>query len=128
MSKQNSLDILIIDDDRIILDSLCDFLSHEGYRTTAACSMSEANDLLKRREFALVITEMNLPDGSGFELLTGIKQNNPKTVVIIITGYGTIESAVESIKNGAYDYLTKPVIDDELVLAVERAKEWLLED
>ena len=62
-----------------------------------------------------------MPHGDGFELLSAIKRNYPQTVVIIITGYGTIESDVEAIKMGAYDYLTKPIIDDDLLLAVERA-------
>ena len=53
-----------------------------------------------------------MPDADGFELLRVVKQRHPETVVILITGYGTIESAVEAIKMGAYDYLTKPVIDD----------------
>jgi DNA-binding NtrC family response regulator len=65
--------------------------------------------------------DINLPDGDGFELLDLLKKNYPQTVAIVITGYGTIESAVRAIKNGAYDYLTKPIIDDELRLAIERA-------
>jgi DNA-binding NtrC family response regulator len=64
---------------------------------------------------------VNLPDGDGLELLETIKQEHPQTVVIVITGYGTIESAVKAIKQGAYDYLTKPLTDDELRMAVERA-------
>ena len=61
------------------------------------------------------------PDGDGLDLLDIIRRDYPQTVVIVITGYGTIESAVKAIKQGAYDYLTKPIIDDELRLAVERA-------
>jgi len=114
-------DILIVDDDRIILDSLCEFLSLEGYRTTAARSVTRAIGELQKQSFSLVLTDMNLPDGDGFELLSIIKKNYPKTVPIVITGYGTIESAVEAIKMGAHDYLTKPIIDDELLLSVERA-------
>lgn len=113
--------ILIVDDDKIILDSLCEFLKLEGYSAIGADSFKLAISRLQRNRFSLVITDVNLPDGSGFELLNHIKQNYPQTVVIIVTGYGTIESAVEAIKMGAYDYLTKPVIDDELRLTVERA-------
>ena len=113
--------ILIVDDDRIILDSLCEYLSLEGYETAGAESFTEAVALLKSRSFTLVITDVNMPDGDGFEILAQVRKNFPKTVVIVITGYGTIESAVEAIKMGAYDYLTKPVVDDELLLAVERA-------
>lgn len=113
--------ILVVDDDRIILDSLCEFLSLEGYAATAAESFAEAAAALQRQSFSLVIADVNIPDGSGFELLSVVRKNYPQTVVIIITGYGTIESAVEAIKMGAYDYLTKPIVDDDLLLGVERA-------
>ncbi len=118
MAKAN---ILVVDDDRIILDSLCEFLSLEGYAATAAESFKEATAALQTQAFALVIADVNIPDGDGFELLSVIRKNYPQTVVIIITGYGTIESAVEAIKMGAYDYLTKPIVDDDLLIGVERA-------
>lgn len=113
--------ILIVDDDAIILDSLCEFLKIEGYATRGASTLAQARKMLDQQSFALVITDVNMPDGDGFELLETIRRDYPRTVVIMITGYGTIESAVEAIKNGAYDYLTKPIIDDDLLLAVERA-------
>jgi DNA-binding NtrC family response regulator len=113
--------VLIVDDDRIILDSLSEFLTIEGYETVSADSYKSAVGELKKFTFSLVLTDVNLPDGGGMELLEYVKGRYPQTVVIIITGYGTIESAVEFIKKGAYEYLTKPVVDDELLLAVERA-------
>jgi DNA-binding NtrC family response regulator len=113
--------ILIVDDDQIILDSLCEFLGIEGYHTAGASTVSDAKNKLRDQSFALVITDVNLPDGDGFEILDLVKENHPQTVVLLITGYGTIESAVKAIKKGAYDYLTKPIIDDDLLLAVERA-------
>jgi DNA-binding NtrC family response regulator len=113
--------ILIIDDDQIILDSLCEFLTLDGYAVVGATNIKQAVSELRKQTFALVITDVNMPDGDGFELLDIIKKNYPQTVVIVITGYGTIESAVQAIKQGAYDYLTKPIIDDELRLAIERA-------
>lgn len=114
-------DILVVDDDKIIMDSLCEFLSLEGYATKGTASFAEAVAILARQRFSLVVTDVNMSDGDGLELLSIIKKNYPETVVIIITGYGTIESAVAAIRMGAYDYLTKPVIDDELLLAIERA-------
>ncbi len=113
--------ILIVDDDRIILDSLCEFLNLEGYRTTPARSVTRAIGELQKQSFSLALTDVNMPDGDGFELLSIIRKNYPKTVPIVITGYGTIESAVEAIKMGAHDYLTKPIIDDDLLLSVERS-------
>jgi len=113
--------ILVVDDDKIILDSLCEFLSLEGFQTSGAETLKSAVAELQKRSYCLVITDVNLPDGDGFELLNIIRKDYPQTVVIVISGYGTIESAVRAIKNGAYDYLSKPIVDDELRLAVERA-------
>jgi len=113
--------ILVVDDDRIILDSLCEFLLLEGLETKGTETLKGALSELEKRSYSLVITDVNLPDGDGFDLLEAVSKNYPQTVVIVITGYGTIESAVRAIKRGAYDYLTKPIIDDELRLAVERA-------
>lgn len=113
--------ILVIDDDRIILDSLCEFLSLEGFQTSGAETLKGAVAKLRQQSYSLVLTDVNLPDGDGLDLLEIIKNEYPQTVVIVITGYGTIESAVRAIKQGAYDYLTKPIIDDDLRLAVERA-------
>jgi DNA-binding NtrC family response regulator len=113
--------ILVIDDDRIILDSLREFLSLEGFQTDGAEALKDALARLREENYSLVITDVSLPDGDGLELLDIIRKEYPQTVVIVITGYGTIESAVRAIKLGAYDYLTKPIIDDELRLVVERA-------
>jgi DNA-binding NtrC family response regulator len=113
--------ILIIDDDKIILDSLCEFLSSEGFEAEGAETYKSALSKLENNRYNLVITDINLPDGDGFEILDMLKNKHPQTVAIVITGYGTIESAVTSIKRGAHDYLTKPIIDDELRMAVARA-------
>ena len=113
--------ILVIDDDKIISDSLCEFLTLEGFRASGAETLKSALTMLEREDYSLVLTDVNLPDGDGLELLDIIRNDYPQTVAIVITGYGTIESAVKAIKQGAYDYLTKPIIDDELRLAVERA-------
>ncbi|MHC5073649.1 MAG: sigma-54-dependent transcriptional regulator [Planctomycetota bacterium] len=113
--------ILVVDDDKIILRSLCDFLNEEGYETQGVQTLKEALESLQNRNYSLVITDLNLPDGDGFDLLDAINNDHSQTVVITITGYGTIESAVQAIKRGAYDYLTKPIVDDDLRLAVERA-------
>jgi DNA-binding NtrC family response regulator len=113
--------ILIADDDKIILDSLCEFLSLEGFRTKGAETLKAALTELEKQNYNLVITDINLPDGNGFELLDTVEKNYPQTVVIAITGYGSIESAVKAIRRGAYEYLTKPIVDDELRLVVERA-------
>jgi DNA-binding NtrC family response regulator len=113
--------ILVVDDDKIIVDSLCEFLTLEGFQAGGVESFRGAVANLQKQSYPLVIMDINLPDGDGFELLDLVRRSYPQTVVIVITGYGTIESAVRAIKKGAYDYLTKPIVDDELRLAIERA-------
>jgi len=113
--------ILLVDDDQIILDSLGGFLELEGYDVTTARTIAKAIDCLKASEFNLALTDVSMPTSNGFELLRHVRSNHPDVVVILITGYGTIESAVEAIKLGAYDYLTKPIIDDDVRMAVQRA-------
>ncbi|MDD5457779.1 MAG: sigma-54 dependent transcriptional regulator [Phycisphaerae bacterium] len=119
MSEKNR--ILVVDNDQIILDSLCKFLNSEGLVATGVKSFEQAVSELNKTTYSLVITEMGLDDGDGFELLDLIKNNFPQTVVVIITAYGSIENAVKAIKRGAYDYLTKPLVDDELRITVARA-------
>ncbi len=113
--------VLLVDDDRIILDSLGEFLRLEGYTVEPASSINEALEVMDDQPADLIISDVNMPGGNGFELLHVIRRRYPQTVAIMMTGYGTIESAVEAIKMGAYDYLTKPIIDDELKVCVERA-------
>ncbi len=113
--------ILVVDDDKIILDSLCEFLSMEGFQAKGAETLKGALAEMQHKHYCLVITDVNLPDGDGLDLLDAVRKDYPQTVVIVITGYGTIESAVRAIKRGAYDYLTKPIVDDELRLAIDRA-------
>jgi len=118
MTKGN---ILVVDDDKIILDSLCEFLNEDGFDAQGCQSIGKAVSQLEKQAYCLVIADVNLPDGNGFDLLEKIKKEYRQTVVILITGHGSIEHAVRAIKQGAYDYLTKPIIDDELRMAVERA-------
>ncbi len=118
-TKENN--ILVVDDDKIIRDSLCDFLAQEGFQSTGVEKFKDAAMELQRQNYSVVITDANLPDGNGFELLELIKKDYPQAVVLMITGNGTIEGAVKAIKKGAYDYLTKPLVDDELRMVLERA-------
>jgi len=113
--------VLLVDDDRIIVDSLAEFLRLEGYEVDGADSVDAAAAALERQPYHVVITDINMPKADGFELLRMLRERWPEVVSIVITGYGTIESAVEAIKMGAYDYLTKPLSDDEISLTVKRA-------
>jgi len=113
--------ILVVDDDEIIVTSLSEFLQLEGYGVEAASSFQEASAHLAAGAFRVVVADVSMPEVDGFELLKLVRNRYPDTAVIMITGYGTIESAVEAIKRGAFDYLTKPIIDDEIKLVIERA-------
>ncbi len=113
--------ILVVDDDRIILDSLGEFLRLEGYEIQIATSFDGAVQVIDRQPVDLIISDVNMPGGNGFELLYVVRRKSPETAVIMMTAYGTIESAVEAMRMGAYDYLTKPIIDEELNVCVERA-------
>ncbi len=113
--------IVVVDDDRIIVESLREFLRLEGYEVEAAVCFAEAVRELERGLVDLVLADVNMPGANGFELLHVIRKRFPETVAVMMTAYGTIESAVEAIKMGAYDYLTKPIVDDELRVCVERA-------
>jgi DNA-binding NtrC family response regulator len=103
-----------------MLDSLGGYLTSQGYQVLGVRSFGKAIEQLRKQTFSLVIADDNMTDGTCVELLGIIKKNYPQTITVVITGYGTIESAVEAIKMGAYDYLPKPIIDDDLLLAVER--------
>ena len=113
--------MLVVDDDHIILDSLSEFLQLEGFEVEAALDFPRALQIIEHKGVDLILCDVNMPGGNGFELLHCVRKRFPETVVVMMTAYGTIESAVEAIKMGAYDYLTKPIIDDELKVCIERA-------
>jgi DNA-binding NtrC family response regulator len=120
--------ILIVDDDPIVSESLAEFLRAEGHNPATAASGEEALTLLAAAEsteppqpFALVITDVAMPAMDGLELLRRISKDHPGTAAIVLTAYGTIESAVQALRHGAADYLTKPVVDAELRMSLGRA-------
>jgi two-component system response regulator AtoC len=113
--------ILIVDDDQIIVESLGEMLRLEGFDVQTARSLGAALDVFEQSPIELLLTDINMPDGDGFELLHTVRKRFPETVAIMMTGYGTIDSAVEAIKMGAYDYLTKPIVDEDLLLCIQRA-------
>jgi DNA-binding NtrC family response regulator len=100
---------------------MADWLREQGYQVDTARSFAEASEAIEGKTFEVVLADIRLGDGDGFDLLAQCRQQCPGTSVIMITGYGTVESAVEAIRLGAFDYLTKPLIDQELEMAIERA-------
>ncbi|KPJ69951.1 hypothetical protein AMJ44_01310 [candidate division WOR-1 bacterium DG_54_3] len=115
--------VLIVDDEKIIQDSCSQILKKEGYRVKVATDGKEGLSTFKEELFHVVILDLKLPGMDGMEVLARIKEESPETPVIIITGYASIESAVEAIKQGAFEYLTKPFTPEELRVSIKKAIE-----
>ncbi len=121
MERQSK--VLIVDDDQFALRSMARVLGGESYQVVTAASGSEALDLLKQDSFDLVLTDLKMPEVDGLEVLRQAREIAPQAVVLILTGYASLESAIEALREGAYDYLVKPCSDDELKLKIERGLE-----
>src|SRR3990172_3954848 len=107
--------ILVVDDEKNILKVVSATLKKEGYGVDTAQSSEEAIEKFGRDAHHLVITDLKLPGRSGIELMGYVKSRDPDVPVIVVTAFGTIENAVEAMKKGAFNYLTKPVNADELL-------------
>jgi DNA-binding NtrC family response regulator len=115
--------VLVVDDAPETLELLRRNLEAEGYRVFTAPGVSEALAVLEAGPIDLVITDYKMPKVTGMELVRHIRENQAGTAVVMITGYASIEGAVEAIKTGAEEYLPKPFTDEELFGAVRRALE-----
>ncbi|MCB9845189.1 MAG: sigma-54-dependent Fis family transcriptional regulator [Phycisphaeraceae bacterium] len=118
--------VLVVDDDAVVRESIAGLLRAEGHEAECAASGQDAQSVLDeamadRREFDVVICDVVMPGMSGMDLLRWIRRQHPATATVLLTGYGSIESAVEALRLGASDYLTKPVLDAELRCSIERA-------
>ena len=120
MSKHQ---ILVVDDDDSLRRVLQMELEQSGYSVIAAASALEALTILRARSCDLVITDLKMPGMSGLDLLRQVLELYPEVIAIILTAFGTVDTAVEAMKAGAYHYITKPVHPDELLLVVGRALE-----
>ena len=115
--------ILIVDDEEPIRKSLADILRDEGYEVASAASGKEALDLLSEAQPALALLDIAMPDMDGIETLRRFKETRPEMQVIMITGHGTIDTAVQTTKMGAYDFLQKPLSLERVSLAVKHGLE-----
>ena len=100
---------LVVDDERDIRELLVLTLGRMGLRISTAANLAEARELLASNPYDLCITDMRLPDGNGIELVTEIAQHYPRTPVAMITAFGSMDLAVEALKAGAFDFVSKPV-------------------
>ena len=119
----NERRILIVDDDNDIISFLCDIFSENGYKPTGFTSGKEALEALKEQEFDLLLADLMMPEMDGIELLKAALKTDSSLVVIIMTGYSTIRSAIEARKAGAFEYILKPFKSSELLTTVSRAME-----
>lgn len=113
-------EVLIIDDEPLMRISISDALKAEGYNVSSAATGSEGMKNIKDSPYDVVITDLRLPEVDGVQILKACKQLTPDTKVLMITAYGSVDTAVEAMKLGAYDYITKPFSMDELILTVKR--------
>ncbi len=119
----SELDMLVVEDEAFQREMLRDLLTREGHRVAEAESGEKALQLLESSLFDLILLDFRMPGMNGLELLRQIKRINPEIEVVIMTAYGTIETAVEAMKAGARDYLTKPIDFEELCILIERVAE-----
>ena len=113
--------VLVVDDEPGIREFLQIMLDREGYDVSCAANGKEAINLFKKKRYDVVVADIRMPKVNGFEVLTRIKEISPETNVIMITAYASFETAVESMKEGAYDYITKPFNVDEVKMTVKNA-------
>ena len=126
MSKKlqfKGMNILIVEDDELLRLSLFDTLVSKGCEVLAADSLVDARALLKKNTFDVMISDMRLPDGDGISLLKEQHQANPAMDIVMMTAYANVDTAVEALKNGAFDYLSKPVDDDMLCKVLRHIQE-----
>ena len=115
-------EVLVVDDEAVVLTVLREALRRGGYRVTTAASAEEAIDLMQKRHFDLVLTDKNLPGASGLDVLRAARALTPAPATVLITGYSSLDSAVEAMDTGAHDYIEKPIRDvEDLRARVRRA-------
>lgn len=114
-------EILIVDDDASMLSVLQDVFREEQYRVSTSLNGLDAIEKCKATPYDLLITDIMMPGANGLEVLSAAKKINPNTLVILITGFASLETAVSAIREGAYDYITKPFRLEEIKIAVKNA-------
>jgi DNA-binding NtrC family response regulator len=119
----HSKNVLVIDDEPVVLDGCRMVLMKEGLTVDVSDTGRRGLEMVRQDGYDVIILDLKLADMDGMEILGKVKKEKPRTCIIIITGYATVQSAIMAMKQGAFDYLVKPFSDDELILCVERAIE-----
>src|ERR671921_986676 len=115
--------ILIVDDELVVRDSLGKWFASEGYTARPASGAREALEVIQQAEFDIALIDIKMPGMDGMELQSRLREADPDLTVVIMTGYAAVDTAVQALKRGAYDYITKPVDPDELSHLVANALE-----
>lgn len=118
---RSAANVLVVDDEEVVCNSCKKILTQEGYKVDVALSGKEALDKVKKNGFDAVIADWKMPEMDGTELAKRIKKEKPKTAVIMITGYPSVESSIKAIRSGISDYVPKPFTPEELSGAMVRA-------
>jgi len=116
--------ILVVDDDNLIKDFLKESLSRQKHKVDLASSGEEALDKIKRGEYDIILSDIRMPKMSGMELLKATRKFSPEAKIMLMTAYGTIDNAVEAMKLGAFDYITKPFSADDIEIKIRKALEF----
>ncbi len=112
--NNSNIKILIVDDEQIVRDSLTHWFEEDGYQVSSAADAFDVLRDLQPGKYDIMLVDIKMPKMSGLELLEKVKEIDPDCIVIIITAYASVPSAVQALKNGAFDYVTKPIDPDEL--------------
>jgi DNA-binding NtrC family response regulator len=123
IKKDESFRVLIVDDNREIRSILEEYLREEGYLASGAGNAQEALDMQAQMAFDLVITDLNMPGMTGIDLIKEISKGEQGTEFIIITGYASLDTAIEAVKAGAFDYIVKPFRIEELKVVIKNVKD-----
>ncbi len=117
-----NLSILVVDDEKNITDLLQDILEDEGFFVETATSITEAKEKIKEKDFEIILLDVWLPDGEGIDLIPFIKESNPLTKIVMISGHANIPIAVKALKEGAFDFLEKPISTDSILAVINKAE------
>lgn len=120
------ISILIVDDEESVRDSLYNWFIEDGYHVECAANAKEALNLIEQKEFSIVLADLKMPGMDGLEMQRRIKALNPEAIVIIMTAFATVDSAVRALKDGAFDYITKPFDPDDLSHLIRNASKQIM--
>jgi len=121
--KTMASSLLVVDDEAASRESLVDVLKDEGYEVAAAANTDAALELIEQGEFDVVITDLRMPGRDGIALLREVRKICPQTLVILVTAYASVETAIQALREGAHDYMIKPLSYDDVLAKVARLLE-----